>query len=74
MSKPHKPQNLVRFREREVSRVTRAVREAGGGTVTLDPVTGQYTIQIANKSEVSIDTTTNNPWDEVRAQNEKRAS
>jgi hypothetical protein len=33
-------------------------------------VTGQYTIQIANKSEVPIDITTDNPWD-VRAQNEK---
>ena len=67
---PRKPRNVVRFREREVARVTKAVREAGGGTVTLDPVTGQYTIQIANKSEVPIDITTDNPWD-VRAQNEK---
>jgi len=67
---PRKPRNFVRFREREVARVTKAVREAGGGTVTLDPVTGQYTIQIANKSEVPIDITTDNPWD-VRAQNEK---
>jgi hypothetical protein len=66
---PRKPRNVVRFREREVARVTKAVREAGGGTVTLDPVTGQYTIQIA-KSEVPIDITTDNPWD-VRAQNEK---
>ena len=31
-------------------------------------------VEILGKSEVSIDTTTNNPWDEVRAQNEKRAS
>jgi len=67
---PRKPRNFVRFREREVARVTKAVREAGGGTVTLDPVTGQYTIQIANKSEVPIDITTDNPWDD-RAQNEK---
>jgi hypothetical protein len=63
--------NLVRFRERELARVTKAVRVAGGGTVTLDPATGQYTIQIANKSEEPTDAT-NNSWNEVYAAHEKR--
>jgi hypothetical protein len=74
MFNQRKPRGLARFREREVTRITKAVRMAGGGTVTLDPVTGQYTIQLAKKSEMPIDTTTDNPWDEVRAENEKRAS
>ena len=43
-----KPRNIVRFREREVARVTKAVREAGGGTVTLDPATGNYTIVVTS--------------------------
>ncbi len=55
---PRKPRNIVRFREREVARITKAVREAGGGTVTLNPATGQYVIQI-NKSEAPIDTPEN---------------
>jgi len=37
MSKPRKPRGLARFREREVTRITKAVRVAGGGKVTLDP-------------------------------------
>ena len=41
-----KPRSPGRFREREVARLTRAVREAGGGLVTLDPETGRYTIAV----------------------------
>jgi len=58
MSKPRKPRGLARFRERELSRVTRAVREAGGGTVTLEPETGHYRIVVASKGAVPSDTTT----------------
>ena len=54
MSKPRKPRGFARFRERELSRVTRAVREAGGGTVTLEPETGHY----ASKGAAPPDTTT----------------
>ena len=37
MSDQRKPRGLARFREREVTRITKAVRVAGGGKVTLDP-------------------------------------
>ena len=69
-----KPRNIVRFREREVARVTKAVREAGGGTVTLDPATGNYTIVVTGESGMPLDTT--NPWDEVltNAADQKRPS
>ena len=42
MSDQRKPRGLARFREREVTRITKAVRVAGGGKVTLDPETGRY--------------------------------
>jgi lipoate-protein ligase A len=74
MSDHRKPRNIVRFRERELSRVTKALRVAGGGTVTLDPVTGNYTIVVAGEDEVQANTATDNPWDEVCAEDEKRAS
>src|SRR5258708_2719956 len=61
MSDHRKPRNIVRFRERELSRVTKALRVAGGGTVTLDPVTGNYTIVVAGEDEVQANTATDNP-------------
>jgi hypothetical protein len=64
-SEPRKPRNIVRFREREVARVTKAVREAGGGIVTLNPVTGHYTIVVAGEGGMPVDTATENPWDGI---------
>ena len=49
MSDQRKPRGLARFREREVTRITKAVRVAGGGKVTLDPDTGLYTIVVASE-------------------------
>jgi hypothetical protein len=69
MSKPYKPRGFTRFPEREIARITKAVRKGGGGTVTLDPVTGQYTIQVGNKGEVPTDAI--NPWN-ARATNPNR--
>ena len=51
MSDQRKPRGLARFREREVTRITKAVRVAGGGKVTLDPETGRYTIVVASEGE-----------------------
>jgi len=64
MSKPRKPRGLARFREREVTRITKAVRVAGGGKVTLDPESGRYTIVVASEG-MPPDNNTDNPWDEV---------
>ena len=58
MSDQRKPRGLARFRERELSRVTRAVREAGGGTVTLEPETGHYRIVVGSKGAAPSDSTT----------------
>jgi lipoate-protein ligase A len=63
MSEPRKPRNIVRFREREVARVTKAVREAGGGTVTLNPVTGNYTIMVPGEGGVRADNIPGNDLD-----------
>jgi hypothetical protein len=46
----------VRFREREAARLARAVREAGGGRITLDPRTGTYTVEIAGGEDDEADT------------------
>ena len=64
MSDQRKPRGLARFREREVTRITKAVRVAGGGKVTLDPETGRYTIVVASEG-TPPDSNTDNPWDEV---------
>jgi len=64
MSKPRKPRGFARFREREVTRITKAVRVAGGGKVTLDPESGRYTIVVASEG-MPPDNNTDNPWDEV---------
>ena len=66
MSDQRKPRGLARFREREVTRITRAVRGAGGGKVTLDPETGRYTIVVAGEGTPS-DNNPDNPWNEVYA-------
>jgi hypothetical protein len=65
MSKPRKPRGSTRFPKREVTRITEAVRVAGGGKVTLDPETGHYTILVASEGGAPLDTTTENPWDAV---------
>jgi hypothetical protein len=65
MSDQRKPRGLARFREREVTRITKAVRVAGGGKVTLDPETGHYTILVASEGGARPDTITENPWDAV---------
>jgi hypothetical protein len=65
MSKPRKPRGLARFREREVTRIAKAVRVAGGGKVTLDPETGHYTILVASEGGPRPDTISENPWDAV---------
>jgi len=68
MSDQRKPRGLARFREREVTRITKAVRVAGGGKVTLDPETGRYTIVVASEVEGTP------PWNEVYAANQERPS
>jgi hypothetical protein len=73
MSKPRKPRGSTRFPKREVTRITEAVRVAGGGKVTLDPETGHYTILVASEGGAPPDTTTTaNPWDAVYAADSKR--
>ena len=67
MSDQRKPRGLARFREREVTRITKAVRVAGGGKVTLDPETGLYTIAVASEGEGTPDNNPDNPWNEVYA-------
>jgi hypothetical protein len=62
MANPRKPRSVARFRGREIVRITKAVRVAGGGKVTLDPETGHYTILVAGKGEVSTD---NGPRNEL---------
>jgi hypothetical protein len=72
-----KPSNRrgARFREREVTRITKAVRVAGGGKVTLDPESGRYTIVVASEGEgMPPDNNTDNPWNEVYAADQKRPS
>jgi hypothetical protein len=73
MSDQRKPRGLARFREREVTRITKAVRVAGGGKVTLDPETGQYTILVASKGEVSTDNASGNDLDNWMATRGKDA-
>ena len=67
-----KPRGFARFREREVTRITKAVRVAGGGKVTLDPETGHYTILVASEGDAPPDTITANPWDAVYDTDSKR--
>jgi hypothetical protein len=63
MSGQRKPRGRGRVRGREVVRITKAVREAGGGKVTIDPETGRYTILVASKGEVSTDDAPGNDLD-----------
>jgi hypothetical protein len=63
MSDQRKPRGRARIRKREVTRLTEAVREAGGGKFTLDPETGHYTILVASKGEVSTDNAPGNDLD-----------
>ena len=72
MSRPRKPRGSTRFPKRELTRITEAVRRAGGGKVTLDPATGHYTILVASQGGAPPDTTTANPWDAVYATDPKR--
>jgi len=74
MSKLRKPRGSTRFPKREVTRITEAVRVAGGGKVTLDPETGHYTILVASEGGAPPDTTTANPWDAVYAADKERPS
>jgi len=73
MSDQRKPRGFARFREREVTRITKAVRVAGGGKVTLDPESGRYTILVPSEG-MPPDNNTDNPWDEVYAADQKRPS
>ena len=72
MSDQRKPRGRARVRGREIVRIAKAVREAGGGKVTLDPETGLYTILVASEGGAPADTTTANPWDVVYAADSKR--
>ena len=64
MSDQRTPRGFARCREREVTRITKAVRVAGGGKVTLDPESGRYTIVVASEG-MPPDNNTDNLWDEV---------
>ena len=72
MFKPRKPRGRARVRGRETARIIKAVRQAGGGEVTLNPETGLYKISVASEGGAPPDTTTANPWDAVYAANSKR--
>ena len=72
MSDQRKPRGHARIRGRETVRIIKAVREAGGGKVTLEPETGHYTILVASGDGAPPDTTTANPWDAVYAADSKR--
>lgn len=63
MSDQRKSRGLTRFPGREVTRITKAVRVAGGGKVTLDPETGGYTIVVASEGEGTPPD--KNPWNEI---------
>jgi len=65
MTEPSIPRGRVRFREREAARLARAVREAGGGKITLDPRTGTYTVVIGRGDNDDDETTTE--WDAATA-------
>jgi len=45
------PRQATRFREREAARLARAIRQAGGGKMTLDPKTGTYTVEISSNAK-----------------------
>lgn len=64
MSVSH-PRGEVRFREREMGRIARAVRDAGGGKITLNPKTGTYTVEIS--SNAKADNAAVDEWDEALA-------
>jgi hypothetical protein len=68
---PKRRKQVVRFTKREAVRLTRAVREAGGGKLTIDPATGLYTVIIGDgQSEPEA-----NSWDRVlNAAHKDRAS
>jgi hypothetical protein len=70
----NQPRNLHRFREREVVRITKAVRVAGGGKVILDPQTGRYEILVAANEVAPLPDAATNPWDAVHAADKDRAS
>jgi len=72
MSQPREPRGQVRFREREAARLTRAIRQAGGGKMTLDPATGLYTIEIAG-DDVDDDNADPTDWEsEIKSLQEKQ--
>lgn len=60
----------ARFKQSELARAIRAAKDAGGERVEVDPETGKIAV-IVGKSE---DSPASNPWDEVHAADEKRAS
>jgi hypothetical protein len=72
MSDQRKPRGHARIRGRETARIIKAVRQAGGGEVTLNPETGLYTISVASEAGAPPDTTAANPWDVVYAADSKR--
>ena len=63
MSDQRKPRGRARVRGREIVRIAKAVREAGGGEVRLNPETGLYTILVTSAGEVSTDNTPGNDFD-----------
>jgi len=63
MSELHS-RDRVRFREREAARLVRAVREAGGGRITIDPRTGNYLVEVSSGAK---DDNAADEWDEALA-------
>jgi hypothetical protein len=62
MSKQRKftPRTRNRFREREVARVVRAAKSAGGERVEIDPTTGKISVIIGKLGESAADTEVEN--------------
>jgi hypothetical protein len=60
-----KPRSENRFREREIARVLRAARSAGGvERIEVDPAAGTIRIFPAKPGDAEMPTM-KNPWDEV---------
>jgi len=74
MSDQRKPRGLARFREREVTRITKAVRVGRRRQGHAGPRTGRYTITVSKGEGTPPDSNAANPWDKVNAADEERPS
>jgi len=69
MPKTRKPRGLARFRKREITRAFEGV--PGATSVEIFPADGRIVVHTTSRTDAP---SAANPWDEGRAENEKRAS